>query len=99
MDDIEVRGGFEHLDRVVSHIWKASFIGIGWYHLILRGVSGRHQFEHAVFPEDHDPDESDDDADLISGHQYYLTYQMMSAYYHWLWLHPAVEAVFMCGSW
>ncbi len=80
-----------------------SFVGINQYHLILRGVSGQfhHEevFEHDPFPEDHNPDELDDDADLISGHQYYLAYQMMSAYYHWLWLHPAAEAVFMLGSW
>ena len=54
-------------------------------------------FERDAYPEDHDPDESDNDANLIFGHQYYLEYQMMSAHYHWLWLHPAAEAVFMRG--
>jgi hypothetical protein len=53
--------------------------------------------ERAVFSEDHDPDESDDDTDLVSGRQYYLACQMMSAYYHWLRLHPAEGAVFMSG--
>ena len=54
-------------------------------------------FERPVFPEHYDPDESDEDEDLVSGHQYYLAYQMMSAYYHWLRLHPAAEAVFLHG--
>jgi hypothetical protein len=98
----EVREGFEEpLDRDVFHTWKASFVGIFRYHVIPRGVSGRfhHEevFERPVFPEHYDPDESDEDEDLVSGHQYYLVYQMMSAYYHWLRLHPAAEAVFMRG--
>ncbi len=100
-NDNEVREGFERLDRDVYHTWKASFVGICRYHIILRGVSGRFHHEEmserAVFSEDHDPDELDDDTDLVSGRQYYLAYQMMSAYYHWLRLHPAEGAVFMSG--
>lgn len=101
-DDNEVREGFERLDRDVYHTWKASFVGSDRYHMIACGVSGRFQHEERerhAYPgdDDFDPDESDDDADVMSGHQYYLAYQMMSAYYHWLRLHPAAEAVFMHG--
>ncbi len=39
LDDDEAREGFEHLDPDVYHAWKASFIGIGRYHLIMCGVS------------------------------------------------------------
>jgi hypothetical protein len=101
-DDNEVRDGFERLDRDVYHTWKSSFIGIGQYHMIACGVSERFQHEererHAhPGDNDFDPDELDDDVDIISGRRYYLAYQVMSTYYHWLRLHPAAEAVFMHG--
>ena len=100
-DENVVREGFERLDRDIYHTWKASFVGIDRYHAILHGVSGRFSHEEvlesATYPEDHDPEASDDDADLVSGHQYYLTYQMMSAYYQWLRLHPTEETIFMNG--
>jgi hypothetical protein len=76
-DDNEVRVGFERLDREMYHTWKTSFVGSDRYHMIARGVSGRFRHEerdHRAYPgdDDFDPDESDDDANFVSGHQYYL---------------------------
>jgi hypothetical protein len=100
-NDNKVRKGFDRHDQDVYHTWKASFIRINRYHLIMRGVSGwfheEEVFKRDVYPENYDPDESDDDADLVLGRMYYLAYQMMSAYHHWLCLHPEEEAVFMQG--
>jgi hypothetical protein len=87
-DDDKVRSGFHCLVCNVYHTWRVSFVGTECYFIIMHGISG--QFHHEEVTEHdaehYDRDVSDNNADIILGHHFYLVAQMLSTYNDWLCL-------------
>ena len=100
-DEEGMRPGFHRLDEAVYDTWKALFVGGTRDNIIMHGVSGGFQEEEIteceVFPKHFNPEESDDDCDVVAGCPFYLASQMMSTYFEWLHLHPKEEAIFEQG--
>jgi hypothetical protein len=87
---------FDQCDEDVYDTWKRSSVGILKFHRILCGVSGRFEhkerFWHPIFDEIYDPDESDDDTDIVSARPHLLACHQWNAYFEWLCLNEENSA-------